>query len=150
MTIAAAADARAMPAKIVEPCGEHITMSVSFKDLQEAFEFVCAASGGEHQAFLCKQSGKIYCHSDLADDLDLLPDDIDDHEKFLPIPDRRDLDLGKPVAPDFARQFLPGGFDEVRLFSLERAPTPDSRISWREEARSINGTISRRTPTRER
>jgi hypothetical protein len=116
MTIAAAADARAMPAKIVEPCGEHITMSVSFKDLQEAFEFVCAASGGEHQAFLCKQSGKIYCHSDLADDRDLLPDDIDDHEKFLPIPDRRDLDLGKPVALDFARQFLPGGFDEVRLF----------------------------------
>ena len=48
MTIAAAADARAMPAKIVEPCGEHITMSVSFKGLQDAFEFVCAASGGEH------------------------------------------------------------------------------------------------------
>jgi len=33
-----------------------IAMPVSFRDLQEAFEFVCAASGGEHQAFLCKQS----------------------------------------------------------------------------------------------
>ena len=47
-------------------------MLVSFKDLQDAFEFVCAASGGEHQAFLCKQSGRIYCHSELADDLDPL------------------------------------------------------------------------------
>jgi hypothetical protein len=91
-------------------------MPVSFRDLQEAFEFVCATSGGEHQAFLCRQSGRITCHSDLADDLDPLPDDIDDPEKFLPIPDRRDLDLGKPVALDFARQFLPSDFDEVRQF----------------------------------
>jgi hypothetical protein len=35
-----------------------------------------------------KQSGKIYCHSELVDDLDLLPDDIDGPEKFLRIPDR--------------------------------------------------------------
>ena len=82
-------------------------MPVSLQDLREAFEFVCAASGGEHQAFLCKQSGKITCHSELADELEPLPDDIDDPEKFLRIPDRRDLDLGKPVALDFARQFLP-------------------------------------------
>jgi hypothetical protein len=95
-------------------------MLVSFKDLQEAFEFVSAASGGEHQAFLCKQSGKITCHSELADDLDPLPDDIDDPEKFLPIPERRDLDLGKPIALDFARQFLPGDLDEVRQFFSRR------------------------------
>ena len=33
-------------------------MAVSLKDIREAFEFVCAGGGGEHQAFLCKQSGK--------------------------------------------------------------------------------------------
>ena len=97
-----------------------IAMPLSFRDLQEAFEFVCAASGGEHQAFLCKQSGKITCHSELADDLDPLPDDVDDPEKFLPLPERRDLDLGKPVALDFARQFLPADFGEVRLFFSRR------------------------------
>jgi hypothetical protein len=33
-----------------------------------------------------------------------------------------DLDLGKPIALDFARQFLPGDLDEVRqLFSRKRA-----------------------------
>ena len=97
-------------------------MPVSLNDLREAFEFVCAGGGGEHQAFLCKQSGKLYCHSELCDDLDILPDDIDDSEKFLPIPDKRELDLGKPLALDFARQFLPGDFDDVRqIFSRRGA-----------------------------
>ena len=91
-------------------------MPVSLKDIQEAFEFVSAASGGEHQAFLCKQSGKLYCHSELCDDLDILPDDIEDTEKFIPIPDKKELDLGKPLALDFARQFLAGDFDGVRQF----------------------------------
>jgi hypothetical protein len=61
-----------------------------------------------------------YYRSELGDDLDSLPDDIDDGEKFLPIPDKRELDLGKPLALDFARQFLPGDFDEVRQFFSRR------------------------------
>jgi len=93
-------------------------MPVSLNDLREAFEFVCAAGEGEHQAFLCRQSGKLYCHSELCDDLDILPVDIDASEKFLPIPAKRELDLGKPLPLNFARQFLPGDFDNVRqIFS---------------------------------
>jgi hypothetical protein len=49
-----------------------------------------------------------------------LPDDIDDSEKFLQIPDKRELDLGKPLALDFAREFLPDDFDEVRQFFSRR------------------------------
>jgi hypothetical protein len=96
-------------------------MPVSLKDIQEAFEFVSAGGGGgEHQAFLCKQSGKLYWHSELCDDLDILPDDIDDNEKFLPIPDKKELDLGKPLALDFTREFLPDDFDDVRQFFSRR------------------------------
>ena len=95
-------------------------MYVSLKDLREAFEFVSAADAGEHQAFLCKQSGKLYCHSELCEDLDILPDDIDDSEKFLPIPHKKELDLGKPLALDFAREFLPEDFDDVRQFFSRR------------------------------
>jgi hypothetical protein len=96
-------------------------MRVNLKDIRDAFEFVCAGGGGEHQAFLCKQSGKLYYHSELCDDdLDSLPDGIDDGDKFLPIPDKRELDLGKPLALDFARQFLSGDFDEVRRFFSRR------------------------------
>ena len=57
-----------------------------------------------------------------SDDLDELPDDVGDSEKYLQIPDKRELDLGKPLALDFARQFLPNDFDEVRqLFSKRGA-----------------------------
>lgn len=45
---------------------------------------------------------------------DELPEDIDDEEKYLAIPDKRELDLGRPLVFDFARQVLPGDFDEVR------------------------------------
>ena len=50
-----------------------------------------------------------------------LPDDIDD-EKYISIPDKRELDLGKPLVLDFAREFLPVDYDEVRhIFSRRGA-----------------------------
>ena len=97
-------------------------MPVSFKDILEAFEFVSVGGMGEHQAFLCKQSGRVYWHSEFSDELDELPDDIEDSEKYVPIPDKRELDLGKPLVLDFARQFLPNDIDEVRrIFSRKGA-----------------------------
>jgi hypothetical protein len=57
-------------------------MPVSWKDLILAFEFVGASNTGEHRAFLCKQTGKLYWHSGSSDELDELPDDIDDDEKL--------------------------------------------------------------------
>ncbi len=91
-------------------------MRVSFKDIQEAFEFVSVGGGDEQEAFLCKETGEIYYHSGLDDDLDELPADIGDSDKFLQIPDKRELDLGKPLALDFAREFLADDFDDVRQF----------------------------------
>ena len=104
---------------------------------------------GEHEAFLCKQSGKLYCHSELCDDLDILPDDIGDSEKFLQIPDKRELDLGKPLALDFASQFLPGDFDDVRQFFSRRGAFARFKDLLNRSACSINGTISRRKPRKE-
>jgi hypothetical protein len=95
-------------------CCKDAPMPVSFEEIRNAFEFVSAGRGlGEHQAFLCKQSGKIYWHSDFSELDDELPDDIEDDEKYLEIPDKRRLDLGKPLVLDFARQILPGDLDEV-------------------------------------
>jgi hypothetical protein len=102
--------------------GRRTPMPVSFKDILEALEFVSAGGMGERQAFLCKQSGRVYWHSEFSDELDELPDDIEDSEKYVPIPDKRELDLGKPLVLDFARQFLPNDIDEVRrIFSRKGA-----------------------------
>ena len=68
-----------------------------------------------------RQSGKIYWHSEFGDNDEELPDDIDD-EKYISIPDKRELDLGKPLVLDFAREFLPDDYDEVsHIFSRRDA-----------------------------
>jgi hypothetical protein len=53
-------------------------MVVSFSDLQLAFEFVSSGGMGENEAYLDRQSGKIYWHSEVGDNDEELPDDIDD------------------------------------------------------------------------
>ena len=87
-------------------------MAVSFSDLQLAFEFVSSGGMGENEAYLDRQSGKIYWHSEFGKNDEELPDDID-NEKYIAIPDRRELDLGKPLVLEFAREFLPDDYDEV-------------------------------------
>jgi hypothetical protein len=96
-------------------------MPISFADLQEAFLFVNFGAPGENGAYLDRQSGKIYCHSEYGDDDEELPDDIDD-KKYIAIPDKREFDLGKPLVLDFVSQFLPDDYDEVRrIFSRRGA-----------------------------
>ena len=96
-------------------------MAVSFSDLQLAFEFVSSGGMGENEAYLDRQSAKIYWHSELGENDEELPDDID-NEKYIAIPDRRELDLGKPLVLEFARAFLPDDYDEVRhIFSRRGA-----------------------------
>jgi len=96
-------------------------MAVSFSDLQLAFEFVSSGGMGENEAYLDRQSGKIYWHSEVGDNDEELPDDIDD-EKYISIPDKRELNLGKPLALDFSRRGAYRRYKEllVRRSALER------------------------------
>jgi hypothetical protein len=96
-------------------------MPISFTDLELAFEFVSSGGLGENQAFLDKQSGKIYWHSEALgnDALEELPEDIDD-EKYIEIPHKNELDLGKPLVMDFVSEFLPDDYDKVRRIFSKR------------------------------
>jgi hypothetical protein len=100
-------------------------MPVDFQEILTAFEFVSSSGPGMHEAFLCRRTGKIYWRSDFSglDELeDALPDDVEDDENYVAIPDKRELDLGEPLVLDFARAFLPNDFDEVRsIFSRRGA-----------------------------
>src|SRR5215469_13583724 len=93
-------------------------MAVSFSDLQLAFEFVSGGGMGENEAYLDRRSGKIYWHSEVGDN----DEEFIDEEKYISIPDKRELDLGKPLVLDFAREFLADDYDEVRqIFSRRGA-----------------------------
>jgi len=95
----------------------------SFAEILLAFDFVGSSSFGDQQAILCRRTGKIYWRSefsDLDEFNDELPEDIEDDENYIAIPDKRELGLGKPLALDFAREFLPDDFDEVRYMFSKR------------------------------
>jgi hypothetical protein len=89
-------------------------VSVDWSELQRAFEFVSAEGPYEHDAVLCRKTGKLLWLSDVEEDIEAWPDDADDKEKYLSIPHRKELDLGTPLVFAFAREFLPDEFEEVR------------------------------------
>ena len=116
-------------------------MPVSFSDLQLAFEFVSGGGMGENEAYLDRQSGKIYWHSEFGENDEELPDDID-NEKYIAIPDRRELDLGKPLILEFACEFLPDDYDEVQFEALFKKTDLDTDlwvVAWDGDA--IAGVI---------
>ena len=122
-------------------------MAVSFSDLQLAFEFVSSGGMGENEAYLDRRSGKIYWHSEFGENDEELPDDIDD-EKYISIPDKRELDLGKPLVLDFAREFLPDDYDEVRQIFSRRGAYRRYKELLVQRGASNGGTISRMSPRR--
>jgi hypothetical protein len=87
-------------------------------DLEEALQFLDA--GGDTEAWLCRDTGVVHWHSEEFDDFEPLPDDIDDAARYLALPDKRDLDLGKPLALEFARTQLPDCYEQVRAMFSHR------------------------------
>lgn len=97
-------------------------MPASFSEVLQGYEFV-EIGRGLHQAIVCRPTGKVYQYaefSDLEEFNDELPDDVEDEEKYIAIPGKKELGLGKPLVLDFAREFLPKQFDEVRYIFSKR------------------------------
>jgi hypothetical protein len=96
---------------------EALAMPASFRELLEAFE-IMSMTVGDSYAYLCRQSGKVYIRMDPSyvgeEYAGEVPDDVDDEEKYIVLPDKRELDLGKPLVMGFARQVLPQDLDHVR------------------------------------
>lgn len=92
-------------------------MAVSFGDIENAFLFVSMDQQFMHDAYLCKETGEIYYTSEMGDS-DELPDDIDDQKKYISIPHKNELDLGKSLVIEFTSKYLPEELD--RVYSIFR------------------------------
>jgi len=96
-------------------------ISIKYEDLESAFEFVSAGPMGEHEAYISLDSGEIYWKSDLSD-VDELPDDFDTSDRYLAVPHKHELDLGKRLVERFTALKLPDSGDDVRrIFSHKGA-----------------------------
>jgi hypothetical protein len=85
-------------------------MAVGLDELHAAFQF--ASLGDDVVAYLNKETGEIYYHSDNAE-LDETPEEMDD-EICLVVPTARDFRSREPLILEFIRECLPGDDDEAR------------------------------------
>ena len=94
-------------------------MTVDFEDIISGLDYVSAGQMGENQAYLNKLTGKIIWHTDVGDNFEELPDDLDD-DKYIEIPHKSELGLGKNLAIDFAYEKLPDEVEIIKSFFRKR------------------------------
>jgi hypothetical protein len=85
---------------------------ISFSDIQDAFLFVSAAPYEEHSALLCKDTGEILYRSEMAG-IDEIGDEDLDWDKWIEIPHKNDLDLGKQLVFEFVEMRMPDEYGRV-------------------------------------
>ncbi|ABM03367.1 conserved hypothetical protein [Psychromonas ingrahamii 37] len=86
-------------------------MQVDLNDIELAIEFVSSAYSFDNAAYLNSETGVIYYSGDAVDEE--LPDDIDKVSKYISIPSKRDLELGKPLVLSFVSKEMPDEIDNV-------------------------------------
>jgi hypothetical protein len=89
-------------------------VTINHDDLSMAFDFVSASAPMEHRAFVSLETGKVYWLSELNPvEEEELPDDLDTPGRYLEIPHKNDLDLGRPLALRFVEERLPAQYNRV-------------------------------------
>ncbi len=89
--------------------------AVRYEDLLDAFSFVSAAALEAHQAFIALDTGQVFWVG--GDSLDEeIPDDIETSDRYLGIPHRNELDLGRALVFRFVQEELPHEIGQVRAF----------------------------------
>jgi hypothetical protein len=79
---------------------------VKLFDLEIAFNFLNSAPYGQNSAYLDKETGEVYLESGLGDS-DEIPDDINNSERYIPVPHKNDLDLGVSLIREFVSEQIP-------------------------------------------
>ena len=98
------------------------TVSVNAEELRTTFEFVSFGAPLEHSAYICIDTGKIYCHSLSAglEEEEDLPEDLETSDHYIAVPHKNDLGLGRHLALAFVDQELSDEYDTVAGFFRRR------------------------------
>ena len=94
------------------------TDSVNAEELRTTFEFVSFGAPLEHSAYICVDTGKIYCHSVSAglEEEEDLPEDLETSDRYIAVPHKNDLGLGRRLALAFVDQELSDEYHAVAGF----------------------------------
>ena len=89
-------------------------VAIPYDEISSAFEFVSSAAPAEHNAYISLDTGQIHWVSELGSMDEEVPDDLDTSDRYLSVPHKNDLDLGKNLVLRFAGQEMPDSYDQVR------------------------------------
>ena len=99
---------------------EHVT--VNAEELRDAFEVVSSGTQYECCAYISLDTGRIYWQSDAldVDNTEDLPDDLDTSDRYIAVPHKNDLNLGRRLVLAFANQELPDDADTIENYFRRR------------------------------
>ncbi|WP_354685707.1 hypothetical protein [Cupriavidus necator] len=96
-------------------------VAVKYDELFTALEFVSSAAPLEHDAYVSIDTGEVYWISEFNDDLDEeVPNDLETSDRYLAIPHKNELGLGRDLALRFIAEELPECYEEVEGFFRRR------------------------------
>src|SRR5689334_16441466 len=90
--------------------------SVDLAELQNALDFVSSGELIDCSAYISLDTGEIIYHS--SDDLggEDTPEDLETSDRYIAVPHKRDLDLGRSLALSFTGEELPDDIEIVAGF----------------------------------
>ncbi len=91
-------------------------VTVKFGELSHAFDFVGSAPVGENNAYVSLDTGEIFWTSEIDSLDEEVPGDLETSDRYLSVPHKTDLDLGRSLALRFATGELPECHDQVVAF----------------------------------
>jgi len=94
-------------------------MKFKYDDIESAYFYVNSAAGYSNQAILCKDTGEIYYMSDSYDE-DEIPENVDENEECVEIPDKIELNLGNNLVFEFMDKNWPEMYERVRQIFRSR------------------------------
>jgi hypothetical protein len=89
---------------------------VLMSDLLEGFEFASSGEFFDAAAYLSLDTGVVYLVGEGTEIDDDTPADLLTSDRYVAIPTRRDLDLGKTLALRFARRHMANDADSIADF----------------------------------
>ena len=96
--------------RIVSPL---VHIMLSYEEILDAYEWVSADPSLQNTAYVNRTTGTVYLETDEIGDDDTLPEDIEDGTKYIAVPYKHDLDLGKALVFDFVEEYLRDDLDKV-------------------------------------
>lgn len=79
-------------------------MQIKIDDIVLAIEF-SSSSMFDSEVFINTETGEIHCVGDSVDEP--VPSDIFENKKYICVPGKADLDMGKALAIDFVAKYIP-------------------------------------------